>query len=73
MEGTRGEVTLLGGLAPLKFQNISAQETYEICIEKLKSFGNNTKYTLAFGGSVNQVPVENLLAMLKAADEYKIG
>lgn len=72
MEQTGGQVTLFGGLNPLDFQKKSAQETYDICVEKLKSFKGNNKYVLGVGGSVNQIPVENLLAMLHAADDFKI-
>lgn len=72
MEKTEGKVSLFGGLSPLQFQKTSAQETYEICMETLKSFEGNNKYVLGVGGSVNQIPVENLLAMLHAADDYAI-
>ena len=65
-------MSLLGGMSPLKFQHISAQETYDICIETLKTFGGNNKFVLGVGGSVNQVPIENLMAMFHAADDYKI-
>ena len=73
MEKTGGKVALFGGLSPLQFQKTSPQETYETCIETLKSFDGNNKYVLGVGGSVNQIPVENLLAMLHAADDYKIA
>lgn len=72
MEAAGGRISLFGGLSPLKFQHTSAQETYDICIEKLKSFGGNNKFVLGVGGSVNQIPLENLMAMFHAADDYKI-
>ena len=65
-------ITLLGGLSPVEFQHYSAQQTYDVCLEKLKSFNGNQKCVLGVGGSINQIPVENLLAMFRVADEYKI-
>ena len=72
MERTGGRVALLGGLSPIELQHMSAQQTYDVCMEKLQSFGGNNKYVLGVGGSVNQIPVENLMAMFHAADTYKI-
>ena len=72
LELTGGRVTLLGGLSPLDLQKWTAQETYDKSIEVLESFGGNTKFVLAAGGSVNQVPVENIMAMFKAADDFEI-
>lgn len=69
---TKGNVTLLGGLNPLELQKWTAEETYNKCIEVLTFFGGNNKCVLAAGGSVNQVPVDNLMAMFKAADDFKI-
>lgn len=69
---TKGKVSLMGGLSPLTLQKLSAQETYNLCIEKLQSFEGNTKMVLGVGGSVNQIPIENLLAMFKSADDYII-
>lgn len=69
---TGGKVTLLGGLNPLEMQKWTEEETYDKCVEVLKSFGGNNKCVLAAGGSVNQVPIANLKAMFKAADEYKL-
>ncbi len=71
-EQSGSRVTLLGGLSPVEFQGLSEQETYDACIEKLKSFGGNNKFVLGVGGSVNQIPIENLNAMFRAADDYKI-
>lgn len=67
-----GRMSLLGGLNPVEMQSVSAQQMYDICVEKLKSFGGNPKFVLGVGGSVNQIPIGNLMAMLRAADEYKI-
>jgi uroporphyrinogen-III decarboxylase len=72
MEKSGGRVALLGGLNPLEVQHMSAQQTYDRCIEKLVSFNGNNKYVLGVGGSVNQIPVDNVLAILHAADDYKI-
>ncbi|GAA0181451.1 hypothetical protein SH2C18_39830 [Clostridium sediminicola] len=72
LELTKGKVSLLGGLSPLDLQKWTAHETYDKCIEVLKSFQGNNKCVLAAGGSINQVPIENLKAMFKAADDYKI-
>lgn len=72
LELTGGRVTLLGGLSPLDLQKWTAEETYEKSIEVLKSFGGNRKFVLAAGGSVNQVPVENIMAMFRAADDFEI-
>ena len=69
---TGGKVTLLGGLSPLELQRLTPEETYTKCIEVLKSFGGNNRCVLAAGGSINQVPIENLKAMFKAADEFKL-
>lgn len=67
-----GRVSLMGGLSPVEMQSKSVQETYDICIDKLRSFDGNNKYVLGVGGSVNQIPVANLMAMLRAADDYKL-
>lgn len=72
MEGCGGRMSLLGGLSPLELQSMSEQQTYDTCIEKLKSFGGNNKYVLGVGGSVNQIPVANVMAMFRAADDFKI-
>lgn len=72
LELTNGNVTLLGGLSPLDLAKWTAEETYTNCTEILKSFNGNNRCVLAAGGSINQVPIENLKAMFKAADDYKI-
>lgn len=72
LELTQGKVTLLGGLSPLDLQHWTADETYDKCREVLKSFEGNNKCVLGAGGSINQIPIENLKAMFKAADDYKI-
>lgn len=72
LELTKGEVTLLGGLNPLDLQNWTVDETYNNCIEVLKSFKGNSKCVLAAGGSINQVPIENTKAMFKAADDFRL-
>ena len=72
MAETGGRVSLLGGLHPVELQSMSAQQTYDVCMEKPRSFGGNNKFVLGVGGSVNQIPVENLMAMFHAADDYKL-
>ncbi|HKK96099.1 MAG TPA: uroporphyrinogen decarboxylase family protein [Anaerovoracaceae bacterium] len=72
LELTKGKVTLLGGLSPLDLQKWTAEETYQNCTKVLESFNGESKCVLAAGGSINQVPIENLKAMFKAADDYKI-
>lgn len=72
MAETGGRISLLGGLHPVELQSMSAQQTYDVCMEKLRSFGGNNKFVLGVGGSVNQIPVENLMAMFHAADDYKL-
>lgn len=72
LELTEGKVTLLGGLSPVELAGLTVEETIEKCTEVLKSFEGNTKCVLAAGGSVNQVPIENLRAMFRVADEFKI-
>lgn len=72
LELTKGKITLLGGLSPLDLQKWTPEETYQKCTEVLKSFGGNNKCVLAAGGSVNQVSLDNLKMMFKAADDYKI-
>ncbi len=73
LELTKGKITLLGGLDPLQLKDWNEDEAYEKCIEMLKSFNGNNRCVLAAGGSVNQVPVPNLRAMFRAADDYRIG
>lgn len=72
LELTESKVTLLGGLSPVELAGLTVEETIEKCTEVLKSFEGNTKCVLAAGGSVNQVPIENLRAMFRVADEFKI-
>ncbi len=69
---TGGKITLLGGLSPLDLQKWSEEETYDNCTKVLESFNGNNKCVLAAGGSVNQVPIENLKAIFRAADDFKL-
>lgn len=73
LKESEGKVTLMGGLDPVELQSLTPEETYNHCVERLKYFGGNNKLVLSPGGSVNQIPVENLKMILRAADEYKIG
>lgn len=71
-EKTHGRLSLFGGFNPVELQSLSADEVYQMCMEKLRSWNGNTRCVLGVGGSVNQIPLENLLAMLHAADDYEI-
>lgn len=72
LNDTEGKISLMGGMDPVELQKLTPEETYKQCIKKLESFNGNTKFVLGPGGSVNQIPIENLLAVLKAADDFKI-
>lgn len=72
LEGSEGKVTLMGGLNPVELQKLTPEETYGKCMEVLKSFKGNSKLVLGPGGSVNQIPVENLKAIFRAADDFEI-
>lgn len=72
MENTGGRVSLMGGIRPVTLQSTTPEETYDLCVETMKKFGGNNKFVLSAGGSVNQVPLENLMAMFRAADAFKL-
>lgn len=72
-EKTGGKLALLGGLSPISMQSLTPQEAYDVSMETLKSFAGDTRCVLGVGGSVNQIPIPNLLAMLRAADDFSIG
>lgn len=72
LEDTAGKVSLLGGLDPVALQSMSAEETYAHCMERLAHFGGNTKCVLGPGGSANQIPMENIMMILKAADDFGV-
>lgn len=69
---TDNKVTLLGGLNPVELAGLTEEQTVEKCKAVLESFGGNPRCVLAAGGSINQVPIANLRAMFRVADEYKI-
>lgn len=69
---TEGKVTLLGGLNPVELAGLTVEQTIEKCNEVIDSFEGNPRCVLAAGGSINQVPIENLRAMFRVADERKI-
>lgn len=69
-EKSEGKIALIGGLSPLKMQNVSPQQMYDEAIETLRKFKGNKRCVLSAGGSLNQVSVENALMMLRAADEF---
>ncbi len=72
LELTDNKVTLLGGLNPVELAGLSVEETIIKCNEVMDSFQGNSRCVLAAGGSINAVPIENLRAMFRAADERKI-
>ena len=72
LELTENKVTLLGGLSPVELAGFSEQQTVDKCNEVIDAFGGNSRCVLAAGGSVNQVPLANLKAMFRVADERKI-
>ena len=72
LELTRGKISLIGGISPLELQSWTAEETYKKSTEVLKSFKGNNKFVLAAGGSVNEVSIDNLMAMFQAADDFRI-
>ncbi len=72
LELTGGKLSLLGGLSPLDLQGWTEEETYANCTKVLESFNGNNRCVLAAGGSVNQVPIPNLKAMFRAADDFKL-
>ena len=69
---TDEKVTLLGGLNPVELAGLTVEETIQKCNEVIDSFQGNPRCVLAAGGSINQVPIENLRAMFRVADERKI-
>lgn len=71
-ELTEGKVTMLGGLAPLELAKYSVEETEEVCNKVLDQFAGNSRMVLGAMGSVNQVPIENLLKVMHVCDERKI-
>ena len=72
VELTENKVTLLGGLNPVELAGLSEEETIIKCNEVIDSFQGNSRCVLAAGGSINQVPIANLRAMFRVADERKI-
>ena len=71
-ELTRNEVTLLGGFKPLELAKWSVEETEERTNKLIDEFAGNPRLVISAMGSVNQVPIENLLKVLHVADERKI-
>ena len=72
LELTDNKVTLLGGLAPVELAGLTVEQTIQKCNEVIDSFQGNPRCVLAAGGSINQVPIENLKAMFQVADQRKI-
>lgn len=69
---TEGKTTLFGGLKPTELAGYTVDQTIEACNQLIDRFGGNPRFVLSAGGSINQVPIENLLAMFHVADERKI-
>ena len=69
---TGNKVSLLGGLNPVELAGLTEEQTIEKCNQVIDSFGGNNRCVLAAGGSINQVPLANLRAMFRVADERKI-
>lgn len=69
---TDRKVTLLGGLNPVELAGLSVEETIQKCNEVIDSFNGDPRCVLAAGGSINEVPIENLRAMFRVADERHI-
>lgn len=72
LELTENKITLLGGLNPVELAGLTEEETVIKCNEVIDSFQGNSRCVLAAGGSINQVPIANLRAMFRVADERKI-
>ncbi len=69
---TEGKLSLLGGLKPVEMAQYSVEQIEEECQKLLEGFAGNPRCVMSTGGSINQVPVRNILAMLKYVDQYKI-
>ncbi len=69
---TNGKVSPMGGISPIDLARYNVDETYEACRKVIEGFNGNSRCVLSAAGSINQVPVENILTMLKVADETKI-
>lgn len=69
---TENKVSLLGGLNPVELAGWTEEETMQKCNKVIDSFGGNNRCVLAAGGSINQVPLANLRAMFRVADQRSI-
>lgn len=69
---TQGKVTLIGGIKPTDLAKYSVEQTVEVCSRMIDEFNGNSRFVLSAGGSVNQTPLENILAMFRTADQKKI-
>ena len=56
----------------MELAGLTVEQTIQKCNEVIDSFEGNPRCVLAAGGSINQVPIENLRAMFRVADERKI-
>ena len=72
-ERTKGKLSICGNLKPIDFAKINPTEAYAACVDELKSFGGNTKLIISTGGFIGMgTPIENILAMMRAANEFVI-
>lgn len=72
LEQTKGTVSLIGGLDPVALAGYTEEQTAEECRKMFRRFGGNNRFVLSAGGSVNQVPLKNLSAMFRAAEEFSL-
>lgn len=69
---TGNRVTLMGGLNPVELAGFSVERTIEECNKLIDTFAGNPRCVLSAAGSINQVPLDNIRAMLRVADERAI-
>ena len=69
---TGGTVSLVGNLVPVKeVAEYSEEEIYAAALKQLEKFGGDPKYILGLGGFNSYgPPLENLKAMIRAAQTY---
>lgn len=72
-EGCGNQVTVMGGLNPVELAGYTVEQTIDVCNQVIDSFQGNPRCVLSAAGSINQVPLENIRAMMRVADERKIS
>ncbi len=68
---TENKVSVMGGLNPVELAGYDVDKTIEVCTALLKSFKGNPRCVMSTAGSINQVPLENIRAMMDLADKFK--